>query len=96
MLVAHSIVYACQRYADGALHGVRLVHVQVRKQYCGDRYPVTGDFECKVKFEGNSVIDGFKQLVAVGGAVLPLPSYLADLHSSAQNRFVLEDKEGDV
>lgn len=52
---------------------------------------IDGTFRCKLKIEGSSILDGLKALVDVGAAQLPMPSYLADLHSSGSNAFVLKE-----
>ena len=60
-------------------------------RYKTGSYAIDGPFLCKAKFEGTSVIDGVKQLVPAGAAVLPLPPHLAELHSTAKSNFVLKD-----
>ena len=52
-----------------------------------------GNFRCKLKIEGASILDGLKGLVDAGAAQLPMPSYLAELHSSGSNAFVLKEAE---
>ena len=53
--------------------------------------PLDGTFRCKLKIEGASILDGLKGLVDAGAAQLPMPSYLAELHSSGSNAFVLKE-----
>lgn len=48
---------------------------------------------CSVKFEGTSVIEGIKNLGAQTFVSVPLPSYLANLHSLARNTFSLTEKK---
>ena len=71
------------------------VEFELRTRYKTGGYVIDGPFACKVKFEGTSVIDGVKQLVPAGAAVLPLPPHLAELHSTAKSHFVLTDADAD-
>ncbi|CAG8618598.1 23151_t:CDS:2 [Gigaspora rosea] len=38
-----------------------------------------------VVFEGSNVIEGVKKMVTSGYAILPLPKFLVELHSSSKN-----------
>ena len=62
-------------------------------RYKTGNYVIDGPFACKAKFEGTSVIDGVKQLVPAGAAVLPLPPHLAELHSTSKSHFILTDAD---
>ncbi|XP_073232611.1 centromere protein N-like [Porites lutea] len=46
---------------------------------------------CNVRFEGPSVIEGIKNLGAQSFVDVPLPSYLANLHSQSKNSFFLAE-----
>ena len=48
---------------------------------------------CNVKFEGSSVIEGIKNLGSQSFVDVPLPSYLANLHSLSKNSFFLTEKK---
>ncbi|KAL9975722.1 hypothetical protein ACROYT_G012915 [Oculina patagonica] len=48
---------------------------------------------CNVKFEGPSVIEGIKNLASQSFVDVPLPSYLANLHSLSKNSFFLTEKK---
>eukprot|EP00041_Stephanoeca_diplocostata_P011435 m.189840 g.189840 ORF g.189840 m.189840 type:complete len:415 (+) comp18534_c0_seq2:204-1448(+) len=70
------------------------IEVTLNTRFSGDcRYSITAPFVGKVKFEGPSVIEGLKQLVAVGAADTPLPPVLANLHSSGQSKFAIYDRD---
>jgi hypothetical protein len=70
-----------------------LCSAQLETRFHGDKIQLPGPFSCKVKFEGVSVIEGIKELVPLGVAVVPLPPHLANLHSSAKNHFLLRDRD---
>lgn len=48
---------------------------------------------CNVTFEGPSVIEGIKNLGSQSFVDVPLPSYLANLHSLSKNSFFLTEKK---
>ena len=48
---------------------------------------------CNVKFEGSSVIEGIKNLGSQSFVDIPLPSYMANLHSLSKNSFLLKEKK---
>ena len=50
-----------------------------------------GRFRGRVKLQGPSIIAGLSELVKAGVAEPPLPDFLATLHSSAKNKFVVTD-----
>ena len=48
---------------------------------------------CVVTLRGPSVIEGLKELVKVGAAELPLPPFLANLHSLARSTLTVGAEE---
>lgn len=48
---------------------------------------------CSVTFEGPSVLEGIKNLGSQSFVDVPLPSYLANLHSLSKNSFFLTEKK---
>lgn len=53
-------------------------------------------FHCRVKFEGSSVIDGIRNLAECGLVDLPLPKYLATVHTLGKNHIKLADKTAQI
>eukprot|EP00040_Diaphanoeca_grandis_P007900 m.42838 g.42838 ORF g.42838 m.42838 type:complete len:357 (-) comp19228_c0_seq2:27-1097(-) len=82
-----------QVFGKSANPTMEKVELQLTTRYQGgEKYAnVQGEFGCKIKLEGTSVIDGLKELTSAGIAVAPLPKVLAELHSTAKNVFVLSD-----
>jgi len=70
---------------------IEKVNFTVSGKFGSGEYEVEKEFSCKVTFEGPNVLEGLRSLVSHGIAKLPYPPFLADLHSSARNKFVLED-----
>jgi hypothetical protein len=67
---------------------------QLNTKYRGlSEFHLSGRFRARVKIEGTSVISGLRELISVGAAVPPYPALLADLHSSAKNKFTVTDDE---
>ena len=48
-----------------------------------------GTIPCVVTLKGPSVIEGLKELVELGVADMPLPPFLANLHSNAQTSLIV-------
>lgn len=48
-------------------------------------------FTCRVRFTGDSVIDGIRRLVPLRMADAPLPDHLSQLHSMTANHFILTE-----
>lgn len=55
---------------------------------------LSNPISCRVKFEGPSVIEGIKNLGVQSYVDVPLPSYLATLHSQSRNTFFLTERKG--
>ena len=67
--------------------------MQTRLRSGDQHFPqLTRPISCGVKFEGPSVIEGIKNLGAQSFVDVPLPSYLANLHSMSKNTFFLTEK----
>jgi len=49
-------------------------------------------FRCGVRFEGKNVLQGIKQMVSAGIAVVPLPNHLANVKSLARNKIIVRSK----
>ncbi|XP_076449293.1 centromere protein N-A-like [Babylonia areolata] len=50
-------------------------------------------FRCRVKFEGPSILEGFKNLGKTGLAALPFPRHLARVQSLAKNQFSIAEMD---
>ena len=50
-------------------------------------------FKCKVKFEGDSVLEGIRNLGRHGYTSLPMPQHLSKVQSLAKNHFTIVESE---
>jgi hypothetical protein len=65
--------------------------MQVVDTFRADGIQLNGTFPCTVRFEGPNVLEGLRSLMEFGIATAPLPPYLANLHSMAQNRLSVDN-----
>ena len=98
MLKGYSVILICilyERWNHKTINTVSLYFLKMQTRLRSRQHfpQLNRPISCNVTFEGPSVLEGIKNLGSQSFVDVPLPSYLANLHSLSKNSFFLTEKK---